>query len=349
MQDNCVKNLRIAFVFHQVAYVYISLMPISYLGTFLTSFNGYVEPKFKGMYSRLDESSTSLELYNLVALLRFERDYENPFVHEMNSAACENILPMCQSNVSSIPPKLDCCCSNRACDYGKQETIFNVVKASSSTPHILDFGLSDNVDAIFDNAIAAYNKYNLTSHPFVKPNTSDQKLPYILNPYPFIPLCRFQDNWNFEELKIRNITPDIPYCSSFRPSFTDDGICYSFNGNTDSYDILKESNFKQTISRVFGNLSTNRSLFYSSGTGTKNGFTFVLDSHSTTTKFIRGKNGNKIFKLALHSADTLPPLALESLEIEAGYRTTLVVTPTTLTSTDDVFALDIEGLNLLNI
>ena len=165
-----------------------------------------------------------------------------------------------------------------------------------------------------------------------------------MNPYPFIPLCRYQDSWTFDKLKVKNITPDLPYCSSFRPAFTDNGICYSFNGNTDSNEILKESNFKQMFLKTFGNYSTTMNIFNSSGTGIKNGFTFVLDSHSTSIKFIKGKNGKKVFKLALHSADTLPLIALEGLDVEVGYRTTLVVNPTTLTSTDDVYSYALKGL-----
>ena len=95
---------------------------------------------------------------------------------------------------------------------------------------------------------------------------------------------------------------------------------------------------------IFENFSTSKNIFNSSGTGTQNGFTFVLDSHSTSTKFIKGKNGNKVFKLALHSADTLPLIALEGLDVEVGYRTTLVVNPTTLTSTDDVYSFALKGL-----
>lgn len=232
--------------------------------------------------------------------------------------------------------KFDCCCTMRACNYGTLEMIFNVMKMSMYPAHIRDFG---SVNSMINNL----HRLNLTDYQLLRLNNSSDLL---LNPYPLIPLCKYQDEWGHSkssESKLILNNQTVEFCSLFRPSYTDSGICYTFNGNKNPAENLKDGVFKKTFSKVFGAMPEAETLYYPNGIGTKNGLYLIIDTHVTEGKFMQGKNKNPIFKLSLHTDQSFPLIGLEGLEIEAGFKTTIVTNPWLLISTNDVYSLDIEG------
>ncbi len=93
----------------------------------------------------------------------------------------------------------------------------------------------------------------------------------------------------------------------FSTSLTDLGICYTFNGLTDTTDILRDSHFKDILRRNFGTLKLDKKdILYPDGVGPTNSYLMILDVHTTTSAYLRNKTNNNFFKLTFHEADSFP-------------------------------------------
>jgi hypothetical protein len=80
VQSNCLTSLIISFSFHQTVY-YMFIVPITQLGTFITSIPGFRMGDFNGMYSKLFRSRMDIELNNLVASMANSPEHFKDYEH----------------------------------------------------------------------------------------------------------------------------------------------------------------------------------------------------------------------------------------------------------------------------
>jgi hypothetical protein len=173
-----------------------------------------------------------------------------------------------------------------------------------------------------------------------KPTVEDAKR--FLNLEPFIPLCKLTN------LDI-NVKPrwgttnepriyDYNFCTLFRPTFTDQGICYAFNGQEPNL-MLKPSEHSRAFDKVFGKQTMptkNVQPFKITGMGRSNGLLLYLDAHTLTSPYKIGKNRINDFYLTFDSYDSFPLTSNGGVHVSVGKKTSIVITPSVLESTEAV-------------
>ncbi len=156
---------------------------------------------------------------------------------------------MCWPNDSSLNicsdlvlnTKSNCCCDHTACNYGNLKGIFQVMKESMYHPHFLDldsrmYSFEGNVSESLISQPPSYITKDLMGHKLIgTDNFQDQTKPqrHFFTPEPFIPFCKINEKWsNLPMYGADNVFNTGKFCTFFRPTITDNGICYTMNSFT---------------------------------------------------------------------------------------------------------------------
>jgi len=134
------------------------------------------------------------------------------------------------------------------------------------------------------------------------------------------------------------------FCTLFRPTFTDQGICYAFNAKQ-PHMILKPSSYLDAFSKVFGKVHSfgeEFEPFNITGMGPNNGLTLYLDAHNLTGQYKTGKSQKRSFLLNFDHFNIFPLISQGGVTVSAGQKTSIVITPRVLESTEDVKSLSPE-------
>ena len=124
---------------------------------------------------------------------------------------------------------------------------------------------------------------------------------------PLIPFCAMDSKW--EELKYG---PDRDgfykkraYCSAFAPTLTDKGICYSWN-NVGYSKLFAKSDYINQMDGIFKYKTKSRPIVYPLANGPRYGFSFIVDTHTTESRFQKETNTNPNVDVVIHEAEDLP-------------------------------------------
>ena len=200
--------------------------------------------------------------------------------------------------------------------------MYDVIQMSKYTqypPHLVDQNERDPYNLLKNPAFLKkfHSKYPLYDYSEWKTqdNTdhmtnSDREISE-----PLIPFCAFDSEWEtipygktaeWNGEKYETISAKRHYCKSFVPSFTDHGICYSWNSLEPS-EVFSESEYIQQTNDIFQyNTNGSSSMVYPSANGPNYGFRFIVDMHTFSSTYKRGSNTNKAVEIVLHEGTELP-------------------------------------------
>ena len=99
--------------------------------------------------------------------------------------------------------------------------------------------------------------------------------------------------------------PTTPYCSAFKPSFTDKGICYSWNNNKFS-NLFDKSEYINEMTDIFEYRSEDRPIVYPQANGPNYGFKFIIDTHTFSNKYKTYANEMRDVDVVIHNKGDLP-------------------------------------------
>ena len=133
---------------------------------------------------------------------------------------------------------------------------------------------------------------------------------------PLLPFCAFDSEWESipygkvsvwdDDGKTKMETSYRHYCNSFRPSFTDRGICYSWNSLEPSK-VFSESDYIQHTDEIFQYTENKSSvLIHPNANGPNYGFRFIVDTHTLSSDYKQDSNTNKDIEIVLHEGTELP-------------------------------------------
>ena len=237
----------------------------------------------------------------------------------------------------------DCCCNMKACQLGTFESVMTVMKDSILPAHVLHFNDSDPIFSqnIFNyNILPAHASKNITLFPNLfetkPPNNYDTKR--FLNLEPYIPLCKLKKVFLSNDSKFGTAPSPFVYeysfCTLFRPTFTDQGICYAFNAQKPE-NLFKPSEYLTAFLSVFGNQRTFEPQKIT-GIGKSNGLTLFLDAHTLTSSYKTGKHKAKDFQIGFDNFGSFSLPSNGGFQVSAGKKTSFVITPIVLESTEAV-------------
>ncbi len=169
---------------------------------------------------------------------------------------------------------------------------------------------------------------NLTEYP-LRAVRYWQEAPVIGNMAPFIPFCMLGNQWSDPPKWGSEYTSHLVFyqglslfCTLFRPSLTDQGICYTFNG-VRSEDNMKGSSYMTSFKEVFG-LPDNayfKEPYIAKGVRIQNGLRLVLDAHTLTGNFKDSYKTDNSFTISLQHSSDFPLPVTEGLEVRGGFKT----------------------------
>ncbi len=206
------------------------------------------------------------------------------------------------------------------------------MKESIFRPHMfdLDYLFESNFTGDLNEIEPSFPSYvtgNLTGYK-IKSKVSHQLTSVI---EPLIPFCMLANRWSnppkWGSIKWGS-TEGFTYqsfkefCTLFRPSITDQGICYSFNQGQPPEKVFQPSSYMNAYKKVFG-LPRNdvRETFKAKGIGLQNGIRLVLDAHTLTGNFKWLPRRDNTFKLSIQHPEDFPMPMNEGIDIKGGYAT----------------------------
>ncbi len=144
---------------------------------------------------------------------------------------------------------------------GSFETIFRVMKEVNLQPHLFDnqdldaLNFTGDIDDI--DSLPEFMSENLTLLRMKKPERSTilERLSVTSILQPFIPYCILENKWSKPPLwgskKIATTLREefSQFCTLFRPTLTDKGVCQTFNG-VKSTTLLKPSRFVDAFTQI---------------------------------------------------------------------------------------------------
>ena len=358
VQASCSESFLRSYAFITKVKVLYSI-PLEYLGTAMVG--GMLEESHnftRAIYNRVAGMDLNLSPENLVKILSTKTEMElvndnawSPIgLYDQSTKYCpgesfkfENFA--CVNNANGTVE--NCCCDYRLCEIGTFESVLQVMKDSQSPAHIFHF------TEVFSNFSGDLTDLR-TIPSFVNrdvlglPILFEKKLPTVedskrfLNLEPFIPLCKLtnldtnkQPRWGTKkEQRIYNYS----FCTLFRPTFTDQGICYAFNGPEPNV-MLKSSEHSKAFDKVFGKetgIPKGFQPFKITGMGKSNGLLLYLDAHTLTSPYKFGNNKINDFYLTFDNPDSFPLISNGGVHVSAGKKTSIVITPSVLESTEAV-------------
>ncbi len=220
------------------------------------------------------------------------------------------------------------------CYQADFKTIMTVMKDNMFQPHLFDLNyLFDNNftgdPAELDWSYPEPITENLTGYP-LKTFISWKRSPAYGNLAPFAPFCQLGNKWSdppeWGSKEDRTYTYYYKalneFCTLFRPTMTDQGICYSFNGMR-SETAFKGSQYISVFTEVFG-LPHNAyptKPFFAGGIRIQNGLRLILDAQTLTGIFKRKYRQDNTFTVSLQQYDDFPLPLMEGLEVKGGFKT----------------------------
>ena len=146
--------------------------------------------------------------------------------------------------------------------------------------------------------------------------------------HPFMPYCQWIDkmsntpiwgsNGQSKEKSFKH------FCTLFRPTFTDQGICYTFNGKSDSYLMRQDTDYMKAYKEIFGlpekdfqGPESNKA----SGIGIQNGLRIVLDAHTLSGRSKYLAKTDNTFQIAIHHPNDFALPLTQGFKIRGGMKT----------------------------
>jgi hypothetical protein len=209
--------------------------------------------------------------------------------------------------------------------------MMRIMKENIYQPHMVD--LNDMYERNFNGTlediadVPSYSTINLTSYELKSPDalSAIKKAFFVANLEPFMPFCKLANKWS-DLPKWGSISGQLEttaimseFCTLFRPTLTDQGICYTFNG-IQSQNIMKPSEYMTAYEDIFG-LPDKDVIFHGNGIGIHNGIKLILDAHTLTGRYKNGHNEDNTFKISLQSPVDFPLPFIEGIQVEGGFKT----------------------------
>ncbi len=221
-----------------------------------------------------------------------------------------------------------------SCNQGSFQSILTLMKQSMYHPHVFDLNLllENNFTGNIDDLPVTYPDFvtqNLTQYPLRKLRRRSYEPIAVVEP--FIPFCQLANAWsNIPKWGSKYLWSGLKYkafsefCTLFRPTMTDKGICYSFNAKGPSENMLKPSEHLTAYKNVFGlpKEAFTEETYRATGIGLQSGIRIVLDAHTLTGHFKRVHRKDNTFKLSIQHPKDFPLPVTEGIEIKGGYKTT---------------------------
>ncbi len=260
--------------------------------------------------------------------------------------------------------------TSKSCYLGSYKTMLTIMKDNMFQPHLFDLSTLFDEDKNFTGNVTA----RLIDYPrsikmmqsvfklFELKKDIDENFYMYGNNQPFIPYCQLANVWSnvprwgslFERLhydifkqtyvaSTNNLNPFHQFCTLFRPSLTDKGICYTFNG-IDSREMMVNNKYMDAFSEVFGlpSRAYPKDKFVGSGLGIRNGLRLVLDAHTLSGRYKVVPKFDRTFQMSLQHPNDFPLPLLEGIQIKAGYKTSLVVSPQLIRSDEAIMDVPVE-------
>ena len=243
----------------------------------------------------------------------------------------------------------DCCCNLKLCKFGTFQSLLSVLKESIRPAHVFHHG---EVSSSFQGNLSelkmpSFINKDLTNFPilFGKKSPTAKEMKRFFNLRPFIPLCKLTNLFSHQKPKWGtnpdSLMYDASFCTLFRPTFTDQGICYAFNAKQPHL-VMKPSPFLKAFQEVFGtshSFGEDFEPFNITGMGPNNGLTLYLDAQKSVGQFKSNKVKNNYFQINFQNFNNFPLLSLGGINVKPGQKTKIVLTPKVLKSTDEVQSL----------
>lgn len=287
---------------------------------------------FKNIYRTLTSSNSTLSAYDAIALLGFDENKMKPhfipsfqklpsvlnetsfqfragkwqlgcyigsydrkwqaYIKKPNeeSFPCSNASEVEQGEFTS-------CCRIRNDLKHSSRYVMQLMKYAQYPPHIVD-----------QNEI---EPYNLTIRPDFLKQFGFKYSAYKGRSYgnfereisePLIPFCALNSKW--EALRYGSYG-ERSYCSAFAPSLTDKGICYSWN-TVDYSKLFAKSEYTDQMDSIFRYKTKRRPIAYPQANGPNYGFSFIIDTHTTTSRFKEESNTNTNVDVVIHEGEDQP-------------------------------------------
>ena len=276
-------------------------MKPKFLPNFPTLNSIWNESNFQFIYGQ----DGTMEVKRGCYVFSYQREWkyymENP---EQLTIPCDDKLRVQQSGFEP------CCRIKKELDQNMYD-IIQMSKYTQYPPHKVDQNEPDAYDLLrrseFINSISSM--YPLYDHETGTTN-SDREISE-----PLIPFCAFDSEWEtipygaksvWDGNHYKKVTADAPYCNSFRPSFTDRGICYSWNSMKPS-SIFSASDYIQHTDKIFQYKENKSSVMkYPNANGPNFGFRFIVDTHTFSSNYKQDSNVNKDVEIVLHEGTEIP-------------------------------------------
>ena len=300
---------------------------------------------FTELFRSLTLSNSSLSGYDIVALLAFDENsmkpthffpdfkklpsvwnetnfiqtsegfqigcylgpYDREWTDYMNNQTGFNVPCEGENNVaqSSAGQPVAACCKLRKKFNEKMYEIIRMMKYVQYPPHAVDQSEADPYNLTIQPDFMPkldlnYPLYNNTEYHY----SSSKK--EIANP--LIPFCSFNSKWDMTPYQTKIFgkpEPTRPYCSAFKPSFTDKGICYSWNNDKFSK-LFTKSEYIEKMGDIFEYRSEDRPIVYPQANGPNYGFKFIIDAHTFSIKYKKYVNEIKDVDVVIHEKGALP-------------------------------------------
>ncbi len=203
----------------------------------------------------MDTNIGVMDLSRAMASSGFGNIDEDLRLFDMSTPGCfPNLFDL--TNRTQDPCKLDeykdtCCCDHRACNYGTFQSILTVMKESLGQQHVLD--QSKTFDIVKDdlkliNVTPSYANEEFVGFPlFIKKSHNAPESLRFLNSQPLVPFCNFNGHWGTKA--DHDSFYDMEFCDLFKPTLSDNGICYSFNAD-DSLKAFADNPYLEAFKQV---------------------------------------------------------------------------------------------------
>ena len=130
-----------------------------------------------------------------------------------------------------------------------------------------------------------------------------------------VPVCRLERGGRFTD------------CTDFRPSPTNEGLCFTRNGG-DFDTIYRRNSYSSAFKEIILSGRGNDPIRYNRGSGIQYQYSFFVDTNRQND-FKRGifwkKNSDKALLLGIHSPNDVADIKGSGIDIHPGYETTIRV------------------------
>ena len=213
----------------------------------------------------------------------------------------------------------DACCKIKKELHNNMYDVIQMSKYTQYPPHLVDQNERDpyNLLRMPDFLKKIQLKYPLFNNSHLK---DQNQIEHMTNSdreilEPLIPFCAFDSEWEtipygmnygWTDNGYQGETATGSYCKSFSPSFTDRGICYSWN-SLEPKKLFSESEYIQQTNDIFQYKTNESSLIvYPTANGPSYGFRFIVDMHTFSSIYKRDSNTNKDVEIVLHERTEIP-------------------------------------------